>query len=163
MKGMRILAMALGLLLALSVTLNVYQWGNPKTESITTVRVDRDTVVETVYDTDTVYLHRFTTIPSDTVYKYITRNDSVFVHDEPRTYVDSTKDYTLTANAVKLNWYRLSMHRKDTITIHDTKEILAVPKKQSRWGFGLFVGPSYDIYNRQWGVAVGAGLTFRVK
>lgn len=163
MKGLRILAIVLSLLLILSVVINIYQWGNPRTERITTVRVDRDTIVESVYSTDTIYLHRFTTIPSDTVYRYITHNDSVFIHDEPRDFVDSTKDYTLTANAVKLNWYKLSVHKCDTITIHDTKEILAVPKKQSRWGFGLFAGPSYDIYNRQWGVSVGAGLTFRIK
>lgn len=162
MRGLRIAIIAVLACLLVSLVGNVWQYTHPRTETVNSVTTvfERDTIIDFVCNTDTIYVNRFTT---DTVYRTKVINDTVYIADIPRTYSDETPDYSLSVNAVKMNWYKLDIHARDTVRLRDVETVVTVPTKQSRWGFGLFAGPSYDIYNRQWGVAVGAGLTFRIK
>lgn len=162
MKGLRTTIFLLIALLGASLAFNLYQHKHPRVEevqSVTTV-FERDTIIDYVYKTDTIYAHTF---HRDTVYCTKVINDTVWIADIPRTYRDSTPQYDLTMEAVKLNWYRLDIHARDTVTVYDRSVVTNLPRKQSRWGFGAYAGPSYDIYNRQWGISVGVGLTFRIK
>lgn len=162
MKGLRYTIFALIAMLVLSLGFNLYQHKHPRVEevqSVTTV-FERDTIIDFVYRTDTIYAHTF---HRDTVYHTRVINDTVWIADIPKTYRDSTPQYDLTVNAVRMNWYSLDIHARDTVTVYDTQTVTNLPRKQPRWGFGAFAGPSYDIYNRQWGVSVGLGLTFRIK
>ena len=161
---MKVLVYILGTLLAVSVAFNIVQCTTRPTETPTEILekfvtvVERDTVIKTVKDYDTVFVSK-----DHFVYDTIIVNEKVYIEDRPQTYhVDST-DYTLDINATHLMWYKLQLHRQDTITWRERTITETVVKKQSPWGLGLFLGPGYDVYNRQLGLSVGIGLTFKIK
>lgn len=147
-------------LLAVSITLNIVQCTRKTeqpSERIVKV-VERDTIIETKISYDTVFFNRTKT---EIQYDTIMRNDTVYIKDEPHDYRVDTTDYTLDINAVKLNWYKLDIHTRDTVTLTRTEIIEnTIVKKKNRLGFGVFAGPSYDFINRKMGVSVGCGITF---
>lgn len=115
----------------------------------------RDTVIQWKYDTDTVYM-------TNTRIKYETKviNDTVWINDEPVTTTDSTSNYVIDINAVKLNWYRLRMMKNDTITINTTTvKTISYPK--SGFYYGLGVGAGYGIVNRKPDIFVGGMIGYR--
>lgn len=154
---MKILVYILGTLLAVSVAFNIVQYKNRPEKAFEYVyTVQRDTVFEHTYSTDTVWNTR-------TDIEYITKviNDTVFIADIPQTFTDSTENYDIDINAVKLNWYNLNIHTKDTVTLTETiyRDIIK-EKTKSRFGIGLFAGPTYNVINRTFDVSVGVGITF---
>ena len=58
---------------------------------------------------------------------------------------------------MKLVDYKLDIHARDTVTNTITT---IVKQKRKPLGFGIFAGPSYDAYNKSFGLSVGAGITF---
>ena len=118
-KWGKIVIVALSLLLMITtISLILSHSGNTSPERVVEYIHTRDTVIKWKYDTDTVYM-------TNTRIKYETKviNDTVWIKDEPVTTTDSTSNYVIDINAVKLNWYRLRMMKNDTITINTCKSL----------------------------------------
>ena len=129
---MKKLIYILSILLIISLSLNIYYYNKGRSsdyklekEYITVQK--RDTIVEYKYNTDTIYNTK-----TNTEYKYITKNDTAYIENKPEIYKDSTDNYDITIQSVKMDWYKLNIHHRDTITY--TKEIIknvyTKPKKQ---------------------------------
>lgn len=158
---MRTLAWILGIILALSLVSNIALIAERERDN-TPERVveyihERDTVIKWKYDTDTVYM-------TNTKIKYETKviNDTVWIKDEPVTTTDSTSNYVIDINAVKLNWYRLRMMKNDTITINTTT-VKTINSPKSGFYYGLGVGAGYGFINRKPDIFVGFTIGYRFK
>ena len=158
---MKKLIYIISILLIISLALNVYQCNRKKdvAEIEKEVIVEKcDTIIQTKLKTDTIYFNNIQ-------YKTINVRDTVWIEAKNREYKDSTEDYDITINAVKLNNYQLNIHKRDSIQYENKiiKETIVKKEKQNPFGVSLFLGPAYDLYNKQMGVSVGIGLTFRIK
>ena len=158
---MKKLIYILSIILIISLALNVYQCNRKKdvAEIEKEVIVEKcDTIIQTKLKTDTIYFN-------DIQYKTINVKDTVWIEAKNREYKDSTEDYDITINAVKLNNYQLNIHKRDSIQYENKiiRETIVKKEKQNPFGVSLFLGPGYDLYNKQMGVSVGIGLTFRIK
>ena len=158
---MKKLIYILSIILIISLVLNVYQCNRKKdvAEIEKEVIVEKcDTIIQTKLKTDTIYFN-------DIQYKTINVKDTVWIEAKNREYKDSTEDYDITINAVKLNNYQLNIHKRDSIQYENKiiRETIVKKEKQNPFGISLFLGPAYDLYNKQMGVSVGIGLTFRIK
>ena len=161
----RILLLIVIVLLFVSAAGLVYCYNStPTTDSVavhydTIVVVERDTmtirerVKQWQYHYDTIMLH-----------------DTVYLADVPQVYTDSTTDYRLAVNAVKMYDYSLDIYRADTFTRY-VPQVPSGCMKQSRRGrfgqsivvglqvgYGLGVQPAtmqarFDPY-------VGVGITY---
>ncbi len=92
------------------------------------------------YDTIVVVKHDTLTIRERVKqwqyhYDTIRVHDTVYIADIPQNYVDSTSDYRLEVNAVKMYDYSLDIYRADTLTRY-VPQVSTERKKQSRMGFG---------------------------
>ena len=158
---MKKLLYIISIILIISLALNVYQCNRKKdvAEIEKEVIVEKcDTIIQTKLKTDTIYFNNIQ-------YKTINAKDTVWIEAKNREYKDSTEDYDITINAVKLNNYQLNIHKRDSIQYENKiiKETIVKKEKQNPFGVSLFLGPGYDLYNKQMGVSVGIGLTFRIK
>lgn len=100
-------------------------------------------------------------------YDTIVVNDTVYVRDEPQRYTDSTSDYRLAINAVKLYDYTLDIYRADTFTRYIPK-VPSEPKKSGKFGqsvvlglqvgYGLGVSPA--TMQARFEPYIGIGLTY---
>ena len=158
---MKKLIYILSIILIISLALNVYQCNRKKdvAEIEKEVIVEKcDTIIQTKLKTDTIYFNNIQ-------YKTINVRDTVWIEAKNREYKDSTEDYDITINAVKLNNYQLNIHKRDSIQYENKiiRETIVKKEKQNPFGVSLFLGPGYDLYNKQMGVSIGIGLTFRIK
>ena len=162
---MKKLVYILSILLIISLSLNIYYYNKGRSsgyklekEYITVQK--RDTIVEYKYSTDTIYNTK-----TNTEYKYLTINDTAYIENKPEIYKDSTDNYDITIQSVKMDWYKLNIHKRDSIQYENKiiRETIVKKEKQNPFGISLFLGPGYDLYNKQMGVSVGIGLTFRIK
>lgn len=119
--------------------------------------VKTDTIVDWKYSTDTVYFSKIK-YKDKIVYDTIHKNDIVYIRDSAVVHRDSTSDYTIDISAVRLDWYKLDINHRDTVTVTNTITTI-VKEKRKPLGFGLFAGPSYDPINKSFGLSVGAGIT----
>lgn len=163
-KLIKIIFITLIAMLLTSVAINVIQYfihkrhiDNERIEYIEkeVIVEKRDTIIEKKISYDTVYINQ-----DKYIYDTIVVNDTVYIKDEPHDYRISEPDYTLDINAVKLNYYQLNIHRKDTLQIEKVIEKDIVYKSRSRFGVGVFAGPTYDFVNKKMGVSIGLGVTF---
>lgn len=157
-KWGKIIFVALSLLLMITaISLILSHSGKTSTERVVEYIHTRDTVIKWKYDTDTVYM-------TNTKIKYETKviNDTVWIKDEPVTTTDSTSNYVIDINAVKLNWYRLRMMKNDTITINTTT-VKTINAPKSGFYYGLGVGAGYGFINRKPDIFVGFTIGYRFK
>lgn len=155
---MRILAWILGIILALSLVSNIALIAERERDNTPKVEYvhKTDTIIQWKYDTDTIYIKGKVKIKYET--KVI--NDTVWINDEPVTTTDSTSNYVIDINAVKLNWYRLRMMKNDTITINTTTvKTISYPK--SGFYYGLGVGAGYGFINRKPDIFVGGMIGYQ--
>ena len=156
---MRTLAWILGIILALSLVSNIALIAERERDNAPKVKYihKRDTVIKWKYDTDTVYM-------TNTRTKYETKviNDTVWIKDKSFTTTDSTSNYVIDINAVKLNWYRLRMMKNDTITINTTT-VKNTNSPKSGLYYGLGVGVGYGFINRKPDIFVGLTIGYRFK
>lgn len=156
---MKKLLYILSILLIISLSLNIYYYNkgrsssyNLEKEYITVQK--RDTIVEYKYRTDTIYFN-------DIQYKTINVRDTVWIEAKNREYKDSTEDYDITINAVKLNNYQLNIHKRDSITY--TKEIIknvyTKPKKQ-HFNHGITLGVGYGVFNQKSDLFIGYSVMY---
>lgn len=132
-------------------------WHHQHPNTIVKTEVKFDTIINFEYKTDTVHVKE-----TETKYKTIVVNDTVYIEDRGHNYHYGDDVYTLDINAVKLNWYNLNIHKKDTITF--TKEIevpIYVKQKKSHWYYGIGVGVGYGIFSKKPDVYVGLNAGFR--
>ncbi len=92
------------------------------------------------YDTLVVVQHdtiRSTRTILQETYKYdtIMLRDTVYIADIPQNYVDSTTDYRLEVNAVKMYDYSISIYKTDTFTRY-VPQVPTERTETSRRGFG---------------------------
>lgn len=155
---MRTLAWILGIILALSLVSNIALIAERERDNTPKVEYvhKTDTIIHWKYNTDTIYIKGKVKIKYET--KVI--NDTVWIKDEPVTTTDSTSNYVIDINAVKLNWYRLRMMRNDTITINTTTVKTISPPK-SGFYYGLGVGAGYGLINRKPDIFVGGMIGCR--
>lgn len=158
---MRTLAWILGIILALSLVSNIALIAERKRDNTPEKMVEyinkTDTVIQWKYDTDTIYM-------TNTRTKYETKviNDTVWIKDKPFTTTDSTSNYVIDINAVKLNWYRLRMMKNDTITINTTT-VRTINSPKSGLYYGLGVGMGYGFVNRKPDIFVGLTIGYRFR
>lgn len=120
------------------------------------VRSCQSSQPEIITKTDTVTIVRYDTVREqkivnqvkykyDTIVRYdtITQKEIVYIKDEPQHYIDSTSNYRIDINAVKLYDYDLQLYNKNTIN-----NITKVDEIKKSKGFGSFCGV---------GVEIGAG------
>lgn len=153
----------ISILLIISLSFNVHQCNRKRDKEYVNIEKEvivekTDTIIQTKLKTDTIYFN-------DIQYKTINVRDTVWIEAKNREYKDSTEDYDITINAVKLNNYQLNIHKRDSIQYENKiiRETIVKKEKQNPFGVSLFLGPGYDLYNKQMGVSVGIGLTFRIK
>ena len=158
---MRTLAWILGIILALSLVSNIALIAERERNNIPEKMVEyihkRDTVIKWKYDTDTIYM-------TNTRTKYETKvvNDTIWIKDESFTTTDSTSNYVIDINAVKLNWYRLRMMKNDTITINTTT-VRTINSQKRGFYYGLGAGVGYGFINRKPDIFVGLTIGYRFK
>ncbi len=157
-KWVKIIFVALCLLLMITtISLILSHSGKTSPERVVEYIHTRDTVIKWKYDTDTVYM-------TNTKIKYETKviNDTVWIKDEPVATTDSSSNYVIDINAVKLNWYRLRMMKNDTITINTTT-VKTINSPKSGFYYGLGVGAGYGFINRKPDIFVGFTIGYRFK
>ena len=158
---MKKLLYILSILLIISLSLNIYYYNkgcssgyNLEKEYVTVQK--RDTIVEYRYNTDTIYNTK-----TKTEYKNITINDTVYIENKPEIYKDSTDNYDITIQSVKMDWYKLNIHHRDTITY--TKEIIknvyTKPKKQ-HFNHGITLGEGYGVWNQKPDLFIGYSVMY---
>lgn len=151
----------ISILLIISLSFNVHQCNRKKDKEYVNVEKEvivekTDTIVNFKYITDTIYNNK-----KDTEYKYITRNDTVYIENKPEIYKDSTDNYDITIQSVKMDWYKLNIHHRDTITY--TKEIIknvyTKPKKQNL-NHGITLGVGYGVWNQKPDLFIGYSVMY---
>lgn len=155
-KWGKIVIVAISLLLMITtISLILSHYWKTSPERVVEYIHIRDTIIQWKYDTDTVYM-------TNTRVEYETKviNDTVWINDEPVTTTDSTSNYVIDINAVKLNWYRLRMMKNDTITINTTT-LKTISSPKSGFYYGLGVGAGYGIVNRKPDIFVGGMIGYR--
>ena len=157
---MKKLIYILSILLIISLSLNIYYYNKGCSsdyklgkEYITVQK--RDTIVEYKYRTDTIYNTK-----TNTEYKYITKNDTVYIENKPEIYKDSTDNYDITIQSVKMDWYKLNIHHRDTITY--TKEIIknVYNKKKQHFNHGITLGVGYGVWNQKPDLFIGYSVMY---
>lgn len=125
-----------------------------KTEYIT----QRDTVIDVRHTTDTVWADKIKW-RDRYVYDTIHKDNVVYVRDTAVVHHDSTRNYTIDVSAVRLNWYKLDIHTRDTVTLTEvnTVERIAKPKRHII-EFGVYGGMGYDPHSKSFGPSVGLGI-----
>ena len=157
---MKKLIYILSILLIISLSLNIYYYnkgcnsGYKLEKEYVTVQ-KRDTIVEYKYSTDTIYNTK-----TNTEYKYITINDTIYIENKPEIYNDSTENYDITINSVKLNSYQLNIHHRDTITY--TNEIIknVYNKKRQHLNHGITLGVGYGVWNKRPDLFIGYSVMY---
>lgn len=150
------------ILLTLSILLNawlIFRNNEPVIKEVTVHTVD--TIVTAEYHTDTIYSDKILYRPQF-VYDTVHIRDKVYVEDTSQVYRDSTDVYDLSVNAVKMNWYNLNIHKKDTVRITNTVERVVIKNRQSRIGVGIYAGYGYDIGRNTLSPQIGIGVTYNL-
>lgn len=158
-KWGKIIFVVLSLLLMITtISLILSHSGKTSPKRVVEYIYKRDTVIKWKYDTDTIYMTNTRTKKRET--KVI--NDTVWIKDESFTTTDSTSNYVIDINAVKLNWYRLKMMKNDTITINTTT-VKTINSPKNGFYYGLGVGVGYGIFTRKPDIFIGFTLGYHFK
>ena len=151
----------ISILLIISLSFNVHQCNRKRDKEYVNIEKEvtvekTDTIVEYKYKTDTIYNTK-----TNTEYKYITKNDTAYIENKPEIYKDSTDNYDITIQSVKMDWYKLNIHKRDTITY--TKEIIknvyTKPKKQN-FNHGITLGVGYGVWNQKPDLFIGYSVMY---
>lgn len=149
----------ISILLIISLSFNVHQCNRKRDKEYVNVEkeviVEKcDTIIQTKLKTDTIYFN-------DIQYKTINVRDTVWIEAKNREYKDSTEDYDITINAVKLNNYQLNIHKRDSITY--TKEIIKnvyTKPKQRHFNHGITLGVGYGVWNQKPDLFIGYSVMY---
>ena len=150
----------ISILLIISLSFNVHQCNRKRDKEYVNVEKEAivektDTIVEYKYSTDTIYNTK-----TNTEYKYITKNDTAYIENKPEIYKDSTDNYDITIQSVKMDWYKLNIHHRDTIT--NTKEIIknVYNKKKQHFNHGITLGVGFGLWNQKPDLFIGYSVMY---
>ena len=150
----------ISILLIISLSFNVHQCNRKRDKEYVNVEKEvtvekTDTIVEYKYKTDTIYNTK-----TNTEYKYITINDTAYIENKPEIYKDSTDNYDITIQSVKMDWYKLNIHHRDTITF--AKEIIknVYNKKKQHFNHGVTLGVGYGLWNQKPDLFIGYSVMY---
>ena len=156
-------------LLTISICINFYLYflREPLVKEIKTEVVKKDTVLTFKKDFDTVYI---TQTKYNDIYHYdtihikdkITNVEKVYIHDTIKNYSFKKDDYDLSINAVKLDNYKLDIHKKDTIRYTETVYQTINKPKKNLITIGINAGYGYGFKSRQLEPFIGLGLNFNL-
>lgn len=151
----------ISILLIISLSFNVHQCNRKRDKEYVNVEKEvtvekTDTIVEYKYSTDTIYNTK-----TNTEYKNIAINDTVYIENKPEIYKDSTDNYDITIQSVKMDWYKLNIHHRDTITYAKEiiKNIYTKPKKQ-HFNHGITLGVGYGVWNQKPDLFIGYSVMY---
>lgn len=91
-----------------------------------TLRINK-TINHVKYKYDTIH-----------IYDTITKQEIVYIKDSAQLYKDSTSEYSLNINAVKLYSYDLNIYKSDTVYKYLEKQ------KKPKFGQSVTIGPSFS-------------------
>ena len=150
----------ISILLIISLSFNVHQCNRKKDKEYVNIEKEvtvekTDTIIDYIYKTDTIYNTK-----TNTEYKYLTINDTVYIENKPEIYKDSTDNYDITIQSVKMDWYKLNIHHRDTITY--TKEIIknVYNKKKQHLNHGITLGVGYGVWNQKPDLFIGYSVMY---
>ena len=145
--------------LVLSFCLNVYLFFKEPLVKETKVEVVKhDTIVKFQLKTDTIHFYKIK-YKNKIYYDTVHIDNLVYIRDTAVVHRDSTENYTIDISAVKLDWYKLDIHARDTITMTQTvTNTVYKPKKSMKPQIGLYGGVGYDFNKQSFGPEVGVGL-----
>lgn len=149
----------LTILLTMSICLNFYLYflREPLVKETKTEIVKKDTVVNWNYSTDTVYFDKIR-YKNNIVYDTIVKDNIVYVKDSAVVHRDSTENYTIDISAVKLDWYKLDITHKDTVTYVQTVNTVTYKPRSNKPQIGVFGGLGYYLKGRTFGPEIGIGV-----
>lgn len=150
----------ISILLIISLSFNVHQCNRKRDKEYVNTEKEvivekTDTIIDYIYKTDTIYNTK-----KDTEYKYITVNDTAYIANKPEIYKDSTDNYDITIQSVKMDWYKLNIHHRDTITY--SKEIIknVYNKKKYHFNHGITLGVGYGVWNQKPDLFIGYSVMY---
>ena len=150
----------ISILLIISLSFNVHQCNRKRDKEYVNTEKEvivekTDTIVEYKYSTDTIYNTK-----TNTEYKYITKNDTAYIENKPEIYKDSTDNYDITIQSVKMDWYKLNIHKRDSITY--SKEIIknVYNKKKQHFNHGITLGVGYGVWNQKPDLFIGYSVMY---
>ena len=150
----------ISILLIISLSFNVHQCNRKRDKEYVNTEKEvivekTDTIIDYIYKTDTIYNTK-----TNTEYKYITINDTAYIENKPEIYKDSTDNYDITIQSVKMDWYKLNIHKRDTITC--TKEIIknVYNKKKQHFNHGITLGVGYGVWNQKPDLFIGYSVMY---
>ena len=150
----------ISILLIISLSFNVHQCNRKRDKEYVNIEKEvivekTDTIIDYIYKTDTIYNTK-----TNTEYKYITINDTAYIENKPEIYKDSTDNYDITIQSVKMDWYKLNIHKRDTITY--AKEIIknVYNKKKQYFNHGITLGVGYGVCNQKPDLFIGYSVMY---
>lgn len=156
-------------LLTISICLNFYLYflREPLVKEVKTEIVKKDTVVtfkkdfDTVFVTQTKYndIHHYDTIH---VKNKVTNIEKVYIQDSIKNYTFNEKEYDLSIDAVKLNNYKLDIHKKDTVRYTETVYQTIYKPKKNLITIGVNIGYGYTFKSKQLEPFIGLGINFNL-
>ena len=155
------------ILLTISICINFYFLREPLVKEIKTEVVKKDTVLTFKKDFDTVYIsqtkyndiYHFDTIH---IKDQITNVEKVYIQDTIKNYSFKKDDYDLSINAVKLDNYKLDIHKKDTVRYTETVYQTINKPKKNLITIGINAGYGYGFKSRQLEPFIGLGINFNL-
>lgn len=140
-----------------SVGLNCWFMVKSSQEIKDTVRIEKiDTIRDTIFDTIPQLKNiKQLKVIKDTLVTKDTIKVEVEIPFEQKTFVG--KQYSAYVSGYKPNL--------DSIRIYNTtveKTVTKTVTKRNRWSVGPTITTGYDIYNRNFGITVGIGITYNI-
>ena len=160
LKDMKVL---LTILLTMSIMLNFYLYflRQPMIKETSTEVIKRDTIINWNYSTDTVFADKIK-YKNKIVYDTIVKNNTVYVKDSAVVHRDSTENYTIDISAVKLDWYKLNITHKDTVTYVQTVNNTIYKPKKNKIAIGVQGGYGYGFKSKQLEPYIGLGININL-
>ena len=160
LKDMKVL---LTILLTMSIMLNFYLYflRQPMIKETSTEVIKRDTIINWNYSTDTVFADKIK-YKNKIVYDTIVKDNTVYVKDSAVVHRDSTENYTIDISAVKLDWYKLNITHKDTVTYVQTVNNTIYKPKKNKIAIGVQGGYGYGFKSKQLEPYIGLGININL-
>ena len=147
----------------MSIMLNFYLYflRQPIIKETSTEVIKRDTIINWNYSTDTVFADKIK-YKNKIVYDTIVKDNTVYVKDSAVIHRDSTENYTIDISAVKLDWYKLDITHKDTVTYIQTVNTVTYKPKKNKIAIGVQGGYGYGFKSKQLEPYIGLGININL-
>ena len=147
----------------MSIMLNFYLYflRQPMIKETSTEVIKRDTIINWNYSTDTVFADKIK-YKNKIVYDTIVKDNTVYVKDSAVIHRDSTENYTIDISAVKLDWYKLEITHKDTVTYIQTVNTVTYKPKKNKIAIGVQGGYGYGFKSKQLEPYIGLGININL-